>query len=211
MTIDSARIELKRQLLHIYEEREAQTISDWVLEHITKLSKTARLIEKTRQFSAMEQADFDSLRTALLKHRPVQYVLGEAWFAGLKFTVNESVLIPRPETEELVNWAIQLVKQGGLVMNKVLDIGTGSGCIPVVLKKQLPHLAVASLDISSDALLVAEKNARDNLVDIDFFQLDFLDEKNWESLPVVDLLISNPPYIRQEEGAAMAKNVLDFE
>ena len=154
--------------------------------------------------SAIEQ-----IQTQLLQHRPIQYVLGEAWFMGLKFFVNESVLIPRPETEELVSWVIDEHKNKGAL--QILDIGTGSGCIGISLQKNLPSSKVTLLDISEDALGIAAGNAKKLGATVQTQQLDILDESAWASLPIYDVIVSNPPYIKKTEAESMAKHVLDFE
>ena len=154
---------------------------------------------------------FTEISKDLLTHRPVQYVLGEAWFAGMKFYVNESVLIPRPETEELVNWVVDSVNQSTNINQRLLDIGTGSGCIPISVKKKLPELSVTSIDISVAALQVAKQNADSLGISIDLLTINFLEENSWNELSGFDLIVSNPPYIKLSEGKNMLRNVLDFE
>ena len=136
--------------------------------------------------------------------------MGEAWFYRMKLKVNEHVLIPRPETEELVE---QLItdRKSKLTDPAILDIGTGSGCIPVAIKKNLPAAKVTSIDISKDALALAIENAALYNTHISFLQMDFLDESTWPSLPIFDIIISNPPYIPINEKEKLAKHVSDFE
>lgn len=211
MTIRSEQKALQDALTTLYDDREAHTIADWVIEHITGRKKTDRLIEKNAAFTQAEQDRFNQYAAELLAGRPVQYVLGEAWFMGMKFFVNESVLIPRPETEELVEWVIESRKSETKDQKSLLDIGTGSGCISISIKKKLAHVSVTSIDISKDALETAGKNARALEADINFIQLDFLEEDSWRSLPVFDIIISNPPYIRRSESKGMAKHVVAYE
>ena len=156
-------------------------------------------------------ARFEEILARLLRHEPVQYVLGQADFYGLKFEVNPSVLIPRPETEELVHWVLESCK--GLDMNgkRLLDVGSGSGCIPIVLKKKIPNLEVVSVDISAEALAVARRNSERHQVWIDWRQLDFLNPQTWPGLGTFDLIVSNPPYIDPAEKTLMPPHVLDFE
>ena len=144
------------------------------------------------------------------KHEPVQYVLEEAWFCGLKFYVNKNVLIPRPETEELVEWIISNCRFP--VNNlQIIDIGSGSGCIPVTLKRRIRKAAVWGLEVSPEALDVARKNA-DNLgTEINWRLMNFLEKSAWDKLPQFDIIISNPPYITLSEKTGMDKNVADFE
>ena len=166
----------------------------------------------------------------LLQYEPVQYVLGEADFYGLKFRVNANVLIPRHETEELVYWIIETVKERSrrtmdieyrvnpsdlipqhLSVSTLLDIGTGSGCIPITIKKKCPEITVHALDVSDGALEVAHENAMLNRVEVAFHLMDILNETRWEELPTFDIIVSNPPYIPMKEKALMPTHVLAFE
>jgi release factor glutamine methyltransferase len=176
------------------------------LNHLTGLTRTDILSEKKIE---LDQDQNDRLRDFLQRinlHEPIQYILGEAEFYGRRFTVQPGVLIPRPETEELVKLALQLAPK---ISSRVLDIGTGSGCIPITLKLECPNSEVFATDISDQALLVSRQNARHLRADVKFFKSDILKEP----LPVADLdiVISNPPYITEGEKAAMSKNVLDHE
>ena len=211
MTLQQAQQELQIQLKTVYDDREAGNIADWVLEHITDKKRIDRLINKNLALQTSQQNQLKEITKQLLSHRPLQYVLGEAWFAGMKFYVNESVLIPRPETEELVEWAGEIIKNSKLKIKNLGEIGTGSGCIPISLKKKFPEISVCSMDVSEDALSVAKKNATALEAEIDFRNFDFLNEALWNQLPVFDCIVSNPPYIKQSEEIDMAKHVLDFE
>ena len=154
---------------------------------------------------------FEEILSRLLQHEPVQYILGEADFYGLKFEVNPHVLIPRQETEELVYALLESCKGQDLKGKRLLDVGSGSGCIPIVIKKKLPDLEVVSVDISAEALAVARRNAERHQVDIDWRQMDFLDERNWPGLGHFDLIVSNPPYIDPAEQHHIPAHVLDYE
>jgi len=211
MTIQSAQQALLVQLKSLYDEREAANIGDWVMEHITGKKRIGRLLDKLQIMSEEQLSKLDRIGKELATYRPVQYVLGEAWFAGMKLYVNEHVLIPRPETEELVEWIVEEIQNSKFKIQNILDIGTGSGCIPIALQKKLPGLSVTSVDISKEALEVAAQNAEILGVVINLLSIDFLNENNWDQLPVVDIIVSNPPYIKQSESSSMAKNVLDFE
>ncbi len=211
MTIQEAQQPALMQLKKLYAEREAVNITDWVMEHITGKKRIDRLLDKQAIFAGSQIAKLDSILEELATNKPVQYVLEEAWFAGMRFFVNEYVLIPRPETEELVEWIALESQKLKVKSQKILDIGTGSGCIPIALRKKMPGCSVISIDVSEDALEVARKNADSLQADIDLLHFDFLNESNWGQLPVVDLIVSNPPYIKQSEHSSMAKNVLDFE
>ena len=211
MTFPIAKKELQQQLTSLYETNEAMIIADWVIEYISGMKKIDRLLINQQSLSSKQLDMFTEISKDLLTHRPVQYVLGEAWFAGMKFYVNESVLIPRPETEELVNWVVDSVNQSTNKNQKLLDIGTGSGCIPISVKKKLPELSVTSIDISIAALQVAKKNADSLSTSIDLLTINFLDENSWNELTGFDLIVSNPPYIKLSEGKNMSRNVLNFE
>lgn len=195
----------------IYDNREAANIADWVMEYVTGWKKIDRVVNKQVPLNSNDYALVQTITSQLLAHRPVQYVLGEAWFYGLKFFVDESVLIPRPETEELVEWILADAKNNNLADQRLMDIGTGSGCIPVSLKKNLPSSKVIAIDISDAALKVAANNAITNEVEVEFLKVDMLQEEQWDQLPAVDVLISNPPYITRSETRLIAKHVLDYE
>lgn len=181
------------------------------MENITSWKKIDRVVNKHVELSATQIAKLEQVSNDLLKHRPVQYALGEAWFYGMKFYVDESVLIPRPETEELVEWVVndfQCKQQQDL---SILDIGSGSGCIPIAIKKNLAWAEVQSCDVSEAALHVAKQNAAALNVGVKFLQLDFLNAAKWQQLGNFDVIISNPPYIPNEEIVKMEKHVVDFE
>ena len=181
------------------------------MEHITGKKRIDRLLDKQVLLSKAQRTKLDTILQALATYKPIQYVLGEAWFAGMLFFVNEHVLIPRPETEELVDWITSEIQNSKFKIQNIIDIGTGSGCIPISLKKKSPGLSVTAVDISNDALIVAKQNADSLQADIRLLNIDFLDETNWDQLPVFDIIVSNPPYIKQSEQSNMNKNVLDFE
>ena len=209
MTIHDAEKELRKQLSAYYDERESATIAGMVMEQVTGNTKIDRLLNRDKHLDAEQAAQLSAYTSALLQHKPVQYVLQEAWFCGMKFEVNESVLIPRPETEELVNWISEEISvHPGFQM---LDVGTGSGCIPVALKKIFPRAAVFSCDISEAALAVAARNAVFHQAAVHFTRIDFLDPSSWQQLPEVDLLVSNPPYIARGEAVSMEDHVIRFE
>jgi release factor glutamine methyltransferase len=211
MTILQAQQQTLAQLQLLYDEREAANITDWVMEHITGMKRIDRLLNKQAILTLQQQEKLEIILAQLAAHKPVQYVLNEAWFAGMQFFVNEHVLIPRPETEELVEWVCEESQKLKVKSQKLLDVGSGSGCIPVSLKKKLSGLDITSIDVSEDALGVAKKNAVALETDIRFLSIDFLNEENWKQLPVFDIIVSNPPYIKQSEHSSMSKNVTAFE
>jgi release factor glutamine methyltransferase len=212
MNLQQAQQEMLSQLHTLYEDREAATITDWVMEKITGWKKLDRIIHKNMPLATEGVELFRQYTRELLAHRPVQYVLQEAWFAGLKFYVDESVLIPRPETEELVEWVEEEAGTGPSPQGpSILDVGTGSGCIAIALKRRLPGNPVYACDLSEAALAIAKRNAVSNQTDIQFLQLDFLDSSTWTSLPSMQVLVSNPPYIPVREKDSMAPHVVGFE
>lgn len=206
MTLQAAQASLIAQLQTLYDARESANIADWVMEYITGKKRIDRLLVKDAPLAQEQETSLLQITGALLRHTPVQYVLGESWFCGMKFFVNPHVLIPRPETEELVSWIREEGRTGS-----ILDIGTGSGCIAISLARLVPSAAVTAIDVSDDALQAARKNADSLQAAVSFQQLDFLQEHNWNHLPVFDTIVSNPPYIRQSESGDMNRNVLDHE
>ena len=210
MTIQQARQQLLFQLFHIYEEREARSIADIVMEHLTEWKKIDRVINKEVTLSIPKQELLQQYITELLEHKPVQYVLKESWFAGMKLYVDKEVLIPRPETEELVNWMVSDLR-APIADLKILDIGTGSGCIPIALKKKLAEAAIYACDISEHALEIAGKNAGTHQTPVEFIACDFLNKEERKRLPEVDVIVSNPPYIPMNEQSMIPENVIRYE
>ena len=198
------------QLQKIYSLSEATAITEWVFEKMASLKRSDILKNPEKKITPAADKLIQKTLQELLLHKPVQYVLGEAWFYRTKLIVNEHVLIPRPETEELVE---QLIadRKSKLTDPAILDIGTGSGCISIAIKKNLPASKLTAVDISKDALALAKENAALHNAHITFTQLDFLDESKWPSLPLFDIIISNPPYIPINEKEKLDKNVTSFE
>ena len=208
---------IKEQLQDYYPDAEIKSLGYLMLSAVRNVDKTSVLRDKDKQLSLNERLRIEEMVEELKQYRPIQYITGETEFYGLKFKVDENVLIPRPETEELVEQVLKpppnpLQKRGNKC--RVLDIGTGSGCIAVGLAKHLPQAEVYALDISSKALDVARQNAKLNQVEVHFFEHDILKDEPlafpFASL-LFDCIVSNPPYITVKEKAAMAKNVLDYE
>lgn len=199
-----------KELQGIYPLEEASAIAALVFENKAAMPRTGILKSGNEPVSGSLKKKLDDALQELMRHKPVQHIVGEAWFYHLKLTVNEHVLIPRPETEELVQWIID--DNANRKENfSILDIGTGSGCIPIALKKKLPLANVVSLDISNDALDTAKQNAATNRAVIEFLLLDFLSEKEWQRLPMFDLIVSNPPYIPLNEKGKLDRNVTGYE
>jgi release factor glutamine methyltransferase len=206
-TIQSTLNYIKKELAELYHARETESMAYILLEYVLKYSKTQIQLNKTEKITENYFNQIVTYTQELKTSKPIQYVLGETEFYGLPFKVNEYTLIPRPETEELVHVIINENKQEGL---HILDIGTGSGCIPISLAKNLKNALVSSADISVEAIEKAKENALLNQVDINFFHRDILKWKDfdWDHF---DIIVSNPPYVTEAEKNKMEKNVLDYE
>jgi release factor glutamine methyltransferase len=211
MTLNEARTVLTKELKNVYEPDELRNIIELVIEHITSMSRAEQVKNKVPYLTCTQLENLDAITERLKKNEPVQYVLGEAWFAGMKFKVNKNVLIPRPETEELVDWIVREAMSYELRAMSILDIGTGSGCIPITIKKKLPEANVVAIDVCSEALFTATENAVELNTEINFALLDFLDEEKWKEHGQYDIIVSNPPYVKQSEINAMHERVKGFE
>lgn len=199
---------LVNDLCQLYEVNEAKALSYWVFEDVLLIKRThINLIEK--ELSLGEELKLNQIKERLLKGEPLQYILGYAWFKDLVFKVNSSVLIPRPETEELVDWVLS--EQGH--SNSFLDIGTGSGCIAISIKHALPTKEVMAVDISEEALAVAASNAKQNNCKVNFSIASALGLTGHHTLQNLnaEVWVSNPPYILEAEKSQMHPNVLEFE
>lgn len=210
--------QIQRSLSDMYSEDEIQIFTFLILETITKLTKAQLLLNSDLVLSEEQKNAAGQFILRLKQNEPIQYILGETEFYGLKFKVNPSVLIPRPETEELIEWILldsgkktplSFGRGGGGEVRHFLDIGTGSGCIAIALKKKFLNFDVSAMDISSEALKVAKQNAELNDVEINFIQADVLKIKELDKK--YDVIVSNPPYVLQRDKNNMQSNVLDFE
>jgi release factor glutamine methyltransferase len=213
MTFEVAEHSLKTALEAIYDNREAAAIAAMVMEFVTGKSIMDRWLIKNELLADHLVDRLQNYSNELVTGKPVQYVIGEAWFAGLCLEVTPDTLIPRPETEELVNWcaswAATHLKEKATI--SIIEVGTGTGCISIALQKKLPFAKITALDISDAAIKVATNNAATYKAPITFKTLDFLDETCWLELGTYDIIISNPPYIAEIEKENMAKHVIDFE
>ncbi len=215
----------KQSLGDLYDAQETEAITLTILTELLNTSKGIIKAFPEKKLTLTQQEEANNILTQLKTGKPLQYALGYTEFYGLKFMVNPSTLIPRPETEELVEWALGSVASDGLRASvssdglrgsrlSVLDIGTGSGCIAISLKKNLPGAEVSAIDISIDALNTAKENAKLNEVDINFIAADILNPQLLNHSPLAtgySLLISNPPYVTLEDKKRMHTNVTDFE
>lgn len=212
----------KESLSAIYQEDESQALFLMALQHLLNYSRADYLLKKELQIDDEKAAKFLTILKELKTGRPIQYVLGETHFYGLTFKVDESVLIPRPETEELVEWIVSvcssqfsvgtsLLQTPNSQLPTILDIGTGSGCIAIALKKNLPNTKVYALDIAEDAIETAKQNALLNNVEVEFVKDDILTSSVLSLPSPISLIVSNPPYIKEDEKPAMHQNVLANE
>ena len=204
MTLQDFKLKMISELSSIYEMDELNSIFNLLSEDYLKIPRSKILLANEVDLDQSNQTLFLSALERLKTHEPIQYVLGKTTFMDLEFKVNSSVLIPRPETEELV----RLMLKEDLDGKEILDIGTGSGCIAISLAKNLQNSKVSALDISKDALKVAEENANINNVNVEFINADIFE---YNSDKKYDVIISNPPYLTELEKTLMKKNVLDFE
>ncbi|HYQ57601.1 MAG TPA: peptide chain release factor N(5)-glutamine methyltransferase [Draconibacterium sp.] len=198
---------IRAELAQYYPETEISGFIQLIMNTVFGLSYTQMILEKDRVLAVTELSRVKSIVERLKKHEPVQYILGTTEFYGLELKVKPGVLIPRPETEELVDW-INNIKIPKLA--KILDIGTGSGCIALAIKNQFPAVEVKAVDVSEDALKLASENARINGLNVEFEHLDIL---KWQevSWPNFDVIVSNPPYVMENEKKQMEANVLEHE
>lgn len=197
-----------QQLEKIYDSREAKNITTIVIEEITGLNRIESIINKDVDLTISQEHQFNKYIQELSLHKPIQYVLGNAWFSGNKFLVNEHVLIPRPETEELVELIVLENKNSS---PSILDIGTGCGCIAISLQKQILNSLVTAIDVSEISLEIVKKNMSNLSSKINLKKSNFLDENTWNELPHFNIIVSNPPYIKEEEKKTMEPNVLLHE
>lgn len=208
MSLNDIKQALKKQLADQFESVELNPILSILIEHITGWDQLHQALHKDQPISAEQRLAFEKAATELAACRPIQYITGKAWFMGEPYTVNDQVLIPRPETEELVDWIIEYAEIKGKAL-RILDIGTGSGCIAIALKKALPEAKVSAIDISTNALKIAASNADGLNAEIEFIPLDIL---NTAFLPdQYDVIVSNPPYIPLQEMKNMELQVTDYE
>lgn len=190
-----------------FEERETLQMSKWLLEDLLQKPYVEILMNLQQHVSESEILRLHFKLKRIAAKEPIQYVLGYSWFMGKRFEVNSSVLIPRPETEELVSQVLQRIKDNG--KGRLIDLGTGSGCIPIVVKDKLPNWQISAVDISDEALIVAQRNANTYQVQVDFYGDDILNMANVHG--VFDVIVSNPPYVLMSDQAQMQKHVLEHE
>lgn len=222
MLLKQIKNQFHEQLDELFGNDEVESFFFIISEYLHQMKRVDLALEPNFEINETELEKWNSILDDLKKEKPIQYIIGETEFYGLRFFVNENTLIPRPETEELVEWIIEseniAVTSSGVEMN-ILDIGTGSGCIPITLKKNLPEASVFAIDISEGALAIAQKNAVENKVEVNFIQADILQTTDLQNIKAssfqlpthFDIIVSNPPYVRNVEKHEIKKNVLDYE
>jgi release factor glutamine methyltransferase len=210
MKITEYKVNFIKSLLPIYDEMEAESFFYLLLESKHQLRRIDLALDVDKEFSKEEISIWDSILEKLINQIPIQYIIGKTHFYGLEFIVNENVLIPRPETEELVDWIVKLNTKLSKNKNlKILDIGTGSGCIAISLAKNITNSEVFAVDVSEKALVIAEKNAILNQVQVTLLPKNILETTTLNQK--FDIIVSNPPYVRNLEKAEIKPNVLDNE
>lgn len=217
MLIREYRTNFIKELKSIFDRDEVESFFYIILQAFHDLKRVDLALNRELELDAIQFLQWEKVVSELKLQKPIQYILGETEFFGLPFYVNENTLIPRPETEELVDWMIESIKlkvvsskaEANNQKLKVLDIGTGSGCIAVSLAKNLPNADVFALDVSQKALEIAQKNASRNEVNVHFLQENILEIDSLDYQ--FDIIVSNPPYVRHLEKEEIKKNVLDYE
>jgi release factor glutamine methyltransferase len=199
---------IRKELTGIYSKQEIESLIFLIFNKLKGYTRTKFLLSREEQLSENERDHIKQIINRLKNHEPVQYVLGETEFYGLNFQCIPGVLIPRPETEELVEW---ILSENQMTNPCIFDIGTGTGCIAVSLQKNIPQSHVLACDISPVCLETVTKNAKANHADIEVLDYNILDQQTPYEFPSFDIIVSNPPYVREMEKIFMAKNVTDFE
>ena len=208
MLVSQLKVQFLERLKDEFPQTEIESFFYILVDHYLGRRRIDVALEPDLEISEGQMSKFEKALLRLHDHEPIQYITGKTEFYGLEFYVDKNVLIPRPETEELVEWIISDHKNSNKEL-RILDIGTGSGCIPVSLAKNLPDSVVSSFDISTEAIAMAKKNADLNNTKVNFQNIDILSLDNLEEK--FDIIVSNPPYVRELEKKEMHRNVLDFE
>ena len=199
---------IRKELAEIYSKEESESLIFLIFEKMKGYSRTQFLLATDEVLEGADRNEIENIIGRLKNHEPIQYILGMTEFYGSPFYTVPEVLIPRPETEELVQWIIQ---ENKLLKPTILDIGTGTGCIAISLRKNIPESIVFACDISPVCLETARRNANLNASEVSVFEYDILKDTPEIVFPELDIIVSNPPYVRQSEKLRMEKNVLNFE
>jgi len=224
MKLGEAEKLIRKELSTVYDSAESANIALLVLEDCAGVAGNDLFMNREKELTDEQLAKIQQQIQRLQQHEPIQYIIQKAWFYRMELYVDKNVLIPRPETEELVDWIVKDVRTIGVDVFeksptdadvtkqlKILDIGTGSGCIALALKKAMPKAEVWGCDVSEEALNVARRNGAALDIRVDFQGINFLEETEQEFLPTVDIIVSNPPYIPFREKDEMSANVVNFE
>jgi release factor glutamine methyltransferase len=224
MNIGEAEKHIRQQLNNLYDGSESASIALLLLEHCTTFTATDIVLHREQAMTTEQEERLEAALQRLQKAEPLQYITNKAWFYGLELYVDKNVLIPRPETEELVDWVVRDVKASGkdvfekgttdadaTTSLKIVDVGTGSGCIALAVKKAMPKAEVWGCDVNEEALNVARRNGSSLNVRVDFQGINFLDAPQQKFLPTVDIIISNPPYIPLVQKDSLHPNVVEHE
>ena len=210
MLLKEYKIQFVRELASVYDEHEIDSFFYILLEAFHQMKRIDLAMKPEIEIDTMQLLQWETVLSQLKEQKPIQYILGETEFFGLPFYVNEHTLIPRPETEELVDWILTQSKvESRKSKIRILDIGTGTGCIAISLAKSLPNAEVYAMDVSEKALAVAQKNANRNGTEVTFLHQSILE--TGDLLREFDIIVSNPPYVRNLEKKEIKKNVLEYE
>lgn len=213
MKLADLKLYFTEKLGSIYPTTEIETFFFWIIEEVLKIKRIDYVFQKSNELLENDFEVINSILERLLAQEPIQYIFGKTDFFGLPFKVSKATLIPRPETEELIEWILETIHSNSALSSihglKILDIGTGSGCIAISLAKKLTHAQISAFDISKEALAVAKENAIQNEVTIDFLEVNILDLDYLEE--EFDIIVSNPPYVRNSEKIEIKNNVLLYE
>ena len=208
MKLTDYQIHFYQELQTLYDEEERKALFAMVIDEVLNYSRADIVLNKEEELSTETLVRLEGILSQLPQEIPIQYIFETASFYGYEFKVSPATLIPRRETEELVEWVLSEMNRQPEKKWCVLDIGTGSGCIPITIKKEFPLAEVFAMDISTEALNIAKQNAENLNVSVTFIEQNILSTKQLDSY---DIIISNPPYVRNLEKAEIKKNVLDYE
>ena len=216
MLLKEIKHNFHNQLDELFGNDEVASFFFIILEHLHQMKRVDLALQPDFSIDETQVKQWNEIFRELKNEKPIQYIIGTTEFYGLPFLVNENTLIPRPETEELVDWIIESSKLKNVTSDRdeiqILDIGTGTGCIPISLKKNIPIASVYAIDVSEKALETAKKNAELNKIAIHFIETDILKLESLEEIAAkFDVIVSNPPYVRNLEKVEIKKNVLEYE
>lgn len=208
MTLNEYKIHFKNQLISIYDDGECQAMFSIVMEEVLGYQRIDVALKGEEVITEEHLLRLEDVIVQLKNEYPIQYIFEKGYFYGYEFKASPATLIPRRETEELVEWVLQTMNEQPIKKWRVLDIGTGTGCIPITIKKEFPLAEVSAIDVSKEALVIAKENAKVLEADVHFIEKNILEAIELDNY---DIIISNPPYVRNLEKVEIKKNVLEFE